>query len=89
MNVKTINFIKQGTEPKRERTSKYEPVVKEVLSKLETMPPKQSMRLELEGKSFQPFVRKVRESVDDKKFEVYRVANELIITRKEPAKATK
>lgn len=89
MNIKTITFIKAGEEPERTRKSKYAPLIEAVRSKLPEITGNKSMTIGLEGKSYQPFMRALRDSVDDSQYEVYRVKDEVVIKRLEQSKAKK
>lgn len=81
MEITSITFIKQGEEPVHVKTSKNKVLLDRILAHLEKLPPKQSLKVELVGKSFQPIMSRLRENLDDKKYEVYRVKNQVVIKR--------
>jgi hypothetical protein len=80
--IKSINFVEKGKEPKQIRSSKNWQEVQQVLQKLKDMPVGKSLTIEVDTKYPYTLVKRIKESLNPKSFNVYRVKNTIVVSHK-------
>jgi len=83
MEVKTINFVKKGKEPVRTKVSKVATQVTALFEQLSKLPKGESAVIDIDGKSTQTFMTRMREACTVYGYECYRVKNQVVVTRKD------